>query len=327
MTILLSLGPLLAALILGFSWHLKPLSNAHIDTGLKWLTFAMLAMIGYGIGGLENLQTKLYQAGYIALVLSGFILLFNVVFLTLSGRVLGLERKAHKAAKKAALCQPEITIDSQQEETAHSGSTVTFSWSAFSDSIQTVAWVLIGAVVGYLTEGIFHQIDTVVTWMLYLLLFLIGQQLLRANYRLRSLFLNVQGLIISCVTVISTLLAGLAGAWVLELPVYEGLAVVSGFGWYSLSGIILSDLGYPLLGTTAFLLDIGREVFALMLIPALARIHNHCSVGYSGATAMDFTLPMLGKFHGAAIIPTAIASGVVMSILVPIFIPLFVSMF
>jgi uncharacterized membrane protein YbjE (DUF340 family) len=41
---------------------------------------------------------------------------------------------------------------------------------------------------------------------------------------------------------------------------------------------------------------------------------------------MDFTLPMLGKFHGADIIPTAIASGFIMSLLVPILIPLFMGL-
>jgi len=73
-------------------------------------------------------------------------------------------------------------------------------------------------------------------------------------------------------------------------------------------------------------LDIGREILALLLIPVFCRINSHVSVGYSGATAMDFTLPMLGKFHGADIIPTAIASGFIMSLLVPILIPLFMGL-
>ena len=62
-----------------------------------------------------------------------------------------------------------------------------------------------------------------------------------------------------------------------------------------------------------------------MMIPVLSRLGSHCTVGVSGATAMDFTLPMLGKFHGAGIIPTAIASGFVLSLLVPVLIPLFLS--
>ncbi|WP_239544396.1 lysine exporter LysO family protein [Marinomonas foliarum] len=165
--------------------------------------------------------------------------------------------------------------------------------------------------------------DELVTGLLYVLLFLIGCQLRQGNHRLRKLFLNSQGVIIALVTIFTTLLAGWIGSFVLGLSWNQGLAVVSGFGWYSLSGILITGLGDPVLGTTAFLLDLGREILSLMLIPFLARLNSHMSVGYSGATAMDFTLPMLGKFHGAQIIPVCIASGFIMSILVPILIPLF----
>ena len=304
--ILATLGPLLAALIIGYYWNIKVLSNQAIDSVLKWLTFSMLALIGYSIGGLDDLKNKLFEAGYISSVLFLLIALFNIGFLTISGHFFK-DDKQHPKAKDSAV-------------------SAKLSWASFSDSLQTILWVVIGTVIGYLTEGVFHWAESIVTWMLYLLLFLIGQQLLRANYKLRSLVMNSQGLIICIVTMLSTLTAGVVGALLLGLPVFHGLAVVSGFGWYSLSGILLSDLGYPLLGTTSFLLDIGREIFALMMIPLLAKINHQCGVGVSGATAMDFTLPMLGKFHGAIIIPTAIASGFLMSIAVPVLIPLFISL-
>ncbi|NRA21951.1 MAG: lysine exporter LysO family protein [Oceanospirillaceae bacterium] len=305
MTILMTLGPLLGALILGFYLHIKRLSVDSINMSLKWLTFSMLGLIGYGIGALEDLADKLYQAGVMALVLFALILIFNIVCLVISGRYLSREKTSLK--------------------TSNSENSQGISWSTFSDSIQTVVWVVGGALLGFFTQGYFEHVDALVTWMLYLLLFLVGQQLHLANYRLRSLFLNVQGLMIALITLLSTLLAAVVGAWWLDMPVFHALAVASGFGWYSLSGILLSDLGYPLLGTTSFLLDIGREIAALMLIPLLAKMGNHCTVGVSGATAMDFTLPMLGKFHGSSIIPTAIASGFVLSILVPVLIPLFMS--
>ncbi|MGB1237067.1 MAG: lysine exporter LysO family protein [Pseudomonadales bacterium] len=303
MTILMTLGPLLAALFIGYWCNVRALSATFIDKSLKWLTMAMLALIGYSIGGLEDLQGKLYTAGVMALTFFALISVCNIAFLTLSGKL----------------------FDKSEPVTEHAHSGGGINLAVFSDSLETVFWVVAGGAAGYFTEGVFHWAEALVTWMLYLLLFLIGRQLYQGNYRLRSLFLNVQGLIIGVTVLFSTLLAGAIGAWVLGLPLFEGMAVVSGFGWYSLSGILLTDLGSPELGTTAFLLDIGREVFALMLIPLLSRINSHCGVGYSGATAMDFTLPMLGKFHGAIIIPTAIASGFVLSMMVPVLIPLFLS--
>jgi uncharacterized membrane protein YbjE (DUF340 family) len=306
MTILITLGPLLVALLLGYFCSIRALSSPLLDKSLKWLTMAMLALIGYSIGGLENLQSKLYSAGMMALLLFALVTMSNIGFLTLSGRIFDKRKSV-------------ITAKAPQQN-------VGFSFGVFSDSLETIFWVLLGGGAGYFSEGFFHQADALVTWMLYCLLFLIGQQLYRGNYRLRSLFLNVQGLIIGATVFVSTLLAGVVGAWFLEIPIFHGMAVVSGFGWYSLSGILLTDLGSPALGTTACLFDICGEICGRMLIPLLSRINRHCSVGYSGATAMDFTLPMLGKFHGAIIIPTAIASGFVLSLMVPILIPLLLSL-
>ena len=305
MTILYTLVPLIFALLLGFYWDLKLLTPRIIDSSLKWLTYIMLGLIGYGIGALEQLADKLYTSGVMAIVLFSLIMLANVGALTLSSRYLGLrEKKKQVAVGKAKL---------------------PMSWSVFSDSILTVVWVLGGALAGYFSEGYFSAAEESVAWLLYLLMFMIGRQLHQANYRLRSLFLNTQGLIISAVVLVSTLAAAAFAGWLLNMPIFSALAVASGFGWYSLSGILITDLGNPVLGTTAFLLDIAREVVALMMIPVLSRLGSHCTVGVSGATAMDFTLPMLGKFHGAGIIPTAIASGFVLSLLVPVLIPLFLS--
>ena len=194
------------------------------------------------------------------------------------------------------------------------------------DAGKTLACVLVGVLVGWLLADHFRHVDSLVTWLLYLLLFLIGCQLRQGSFKLRKLFLNRHGVIIAITTMASTLGAGwLAGQW-LGLSAAHSLAVVSGFGWYSLSGILITGLGEPVLGTTAFLLDLGREIVALMAIPLLGRISSYLSVGYSGATAMDFTLPLLGKIHGPDIVPVCIASGFIMSLAVPVFIPLFMGM-
>lgn len=302
MALVLTLGPLLLALLAGYWWDLRRLTAARIDLGLKWLTYLILGLIGYSIGSLDNLHDKLLTAGTSAAVLLGLIVSLNIGALTVSGRWLP------PASSPQAITQPTAPP---------------FSWGIFSDSLHTIGWVVIGGFCGYYLNDLLSGVESLVTGLLYILLFLIGRQLYLGNYRLRKLFLNPQGLIIAVTTLLSTWLAGLLGAYLLDLPLQHGLAVVSGFGWYSLSGILLTGLGDPVLGTTAFLLDISREILALMLIPLLSRLNSHASVGFCGATAMDFTLPMLGRFHGATIIPTAIASGFVMSLAVPVLIPLF----
>ena len=303
MTILSTLGPLLAALLVGYWVPVKTLTPERVARGLSQLTYVILGLIGYSIGALDNLASKIVIAGYQAVVLFIAITIIPLCALWISGKVF------HAGASKVQ------HVDNQQS-TRH----------ALIDAAKTLGWVLAGVALGWLLKSWIPSVDELVTWLLYLLLFLVGCQLRQGNFRLRKLFLNTQGMAIAITTVLATLLAGLIAGAFLGLEWNKSLAVVSGFGWYSLSGILITGLGDPVLGTTAFLLDLGREIIALMLIPAFARINSHLSVGYSGATAMDFTLPLLGKVHGAEIVPVCIASGFIMSFLVPVLIPLFMGM-
>ncbi|TBR42853.1 lysine exporter LysO family protein [Marinomonas agarivorans] len=305
MIILSTLGPLLLALLLGY-WFKRNLFNGKlVHLALVWLTYLILALIGVTIGVLDNLPEKLATAGAQALVFFICIAFLSIGALAITGYYLRSNTE-------------------QVNQTTPQRSP--FGFALFTDAIKTLLAVFIGIIVGVFFKKSIHHIDTLVTYLLYLLLFLIGYQLRQGNHRLRKLFLNTQGLIIAITTMVTTLLGGAIGAYFLGLPLTDGLAVSSGFGWYSLSGILITGLGNPVLGTTAFLLDIGREVLALLLIPIFSRINSHVSVGYSGATAMDFTLPMLGKFHGPNIVPTAIASGFILSLLVPVLIPLFMQL-
>ena len=303
MTILSTLGPLLAALLAGYWLHLKPFTPERVAKGLSQLTYVILGLIGYSIGALDNLASKILVAGYQAMILFSAVTLLPLLALWISGRVF------HGGASK-------LEHVDNHASTRH----------ALQDAGKTLAWVLIGVIAGWSLKHWLPNVDELVTWLLYLLLFLVGCQLRQGNFRLRKLFLNTQGVAIAVTTVIATLLAGLLAGAVLGLEWNKSLAVVSGFGWYSLSGILITGLGDPVLGTTAFLLDLGREIVALMLIPLFARINSHLSVGYSGATAMDFTLPLLGKVHGTDIVPVCIASGFIMSFLTPVLIPLFMGM-
>lgn len=300
MTIFATLGPLLIALLFGYWVNIKIFTPSRVANGLEQLVYIILGLIGISLGALDNLAEKLFIAGYQAIVLFVLISVVGLTGLYFSGLRFGGTRTTPSAT--------EVQIKSPH---------------ALMDAAKTLAWVIAGVVFGIFSKDWLTGIDEMVTYLLYFLLFLIGCQLRQGNYRLRKLFLNSQGVIIAFVMISTTLFAGWIGSLILGLSWNQGLAVVSGFGWYSLSGILITGLGDPVLGTTAFLLDLGREILALMLIPFLARLNSHMSVGYSGATAMDFTLPMLGKFHGADIIPVCIASGFIMSILVPVLIPLF----
>ena len=50
---------------------------------------------------------------------------------------------------------------------------------------------------------------------------------------------------------------GVINALILGLPLKTALAMASGFGWYSLSGILLTESFGPVIGIAAFFNDPG----------------------------------------------------------------------
>lgn len=106
----------------------------------------------------------------------------------------------------------------------------------------------------------------------------------------------------------------------------EGGAVGAGFGWYSLSGVLITQLHGVALGTIAFLANVFREVLSILIVPALARRVGVLSlVAPGGATTMDTTLPLIASAGppGAAIV--GLVNGVALSALVPVLVPFLLS--
>ncbi|MDU4313070.1 MAG: lysine exporter LysO family protein [Klebsiella michiganensis] len=140
---------------------------------------------------------------------------------------------------------------------------------------------------------------------------------------LRQIVLNRRGMIVAVVVMVSSLLGGVINAFILDLPLKTGLAMASGFGWYSLSGILLTESYGPVIGSAAFFNDLARELLAIMLIPGLVRRSRSTALGLCGATSMDFTLPVLQRSGGVEIVPAAIVHGFILSLLVPILMAFF----
>ncbi|ULQ59013.1 lysine exporter LysO family protein [Brucepastera parasyntrophica] len=184
--------------------------------------------------------------------------------------------------------------------------------------------VCIGTAVGYFLPEIPILNDgTLNVWILNVLLFLIGIQMASGNENLKTILLRPSILILPLVTVIGTL-AGSLGTLVFSgMTLNRALALGSGFGWYSLSGVLISNLGDPLLGAASFLSNLFRETIAFLCIPFLKLTRSpESSIGIAGATSMDVTLPVITDTWGTDVVPQAVIHGLVLSLLVPFLIPL-----
>ena len=109
-----------------------------------------------------------------------------------------------------------------------------------------------------------------------------------------------------------------------ELVLKESLAVGAGFGYYSLSSIIISQISGERLGAIALLSNVLREVITLITTPLLAKHFGKLApIAAGGATSMDTTLPLIAKFVGKEYATISIFSGMVLTILVPFLVTLF----
>lgn len=184
--------------------------------------------------------------------------------------------------------------------------------------------VLVGVAIGFALPSISALKDgSVSSFILYGLLFIIGLQMASIQNRLASLLLRPSVLIIPLITIAGSLLGSLSTLAFPDMTVGRSLALGAGFGWYSLSGVLITDMGEPVLGAAAFLANIFRETIAFLCVPLLVHTkRTESGVGICGATSMDVTLPMLEDSWGPDIVPVAVAHGVFLSFLVPFLVPL-----
>ncbi len=75
--------------------------------------------------------------------------------------------------------------------------------------------------------------------------------------------------------IIGSAIGGLITGLIFRHPVNTSLAISAGYGWYSLSGILLKNLASAEIGAIAFMSNVFREMMAFVLIPILAIRVNH----------------------------------------------------
>lgn len=106
----------------------------------------------------------------------------------------------------------------------------------------------------------------------------------------------------------------------------ECMAVGSGFGYYSLSSIFITEYKGAELGTVALLSNIAREIITLLCAPLLVRwFGNLAPISSGGATTMDTTLPIITQCAGQKFVIISIFHGFVVDFSVPFLVTFFCS--
>lgn len=96
------------------------------------------------------------------------------------------------------------------------------------------------------------------------------------------------------------------------------LAVGSGFAYYSLSSIFITQYRGAELGTVALLANIFREMITLLLSPILYKVFGPLApISAGGATTMDTTLPIISQTCGQQYVVVSLYHGFVVDFSVP----------
>ena len=190
-----------------------------------------------------------------------------------------------------------------------------------------------GCLAGLLWE-VQADLHTVSLGLLYALMFQVGLSM-GGNRELKRMLgsLKPRMLLVPAATVGGTLLFSAAAALVLSRwSVFDCMAVGSGFAYYSLSSILITQLkeasiglqAATELGTIALLANIFREMTAL-LGASLIRKHfgRLAPISAAGVNSMDVLLPTITRCSGKEMIPVAIFHGLLIDLSVPFFVSLF----
>lgn len=160
------------------------------------------------------------------------------------------------------------------------------------------------------------------------LMFFVGLSLGNdSNTLKRFTKLNIRYYFLPVATIVGTLIG--CAAISLLLPnrsATETMAVGSGFGYYSLSSIFITEYKGAELGTIALISNIIREITTLLLAPLFVKYFGKLApISVGGATTMDTTLPVILRFSGKEFAVVSVFHGVVLDISVPVLVTIFCS--
>lgn len=200
-------------------------------------------------------------------------------------------------------------------------------------SLAVVAFFCVGCLVGVFGH-ISVDMHDISMYVLYALLLQVGISI-GSNRQLKELIrsLRLKMLLVPMATISGTLLFSCLAAFVLSRwSLSECLAVGSGFGYYSLSSILITrfkepSLGLQLaseLGTIALLSNIFREMIALLGTPFFRKYFGSLApISVAGVNSIDVLLPSIARYSGKEMIPIAIFHGIIIELSVPLFVSFF----
>lgn len=267
----------------------------------------LLVAMGIKIGSSDRIFVNLGNIGITALVISGASLVGSLVSV--------------KSISIRFRCIPRTQGSSKE---------VAKRETSYRLTGLIVAAIVAGGLVGYyfVSGGLVSLFDLIVILTLGLLLFAVGVSLgLNKKAFAEAFQIGWKILLLPLSIAFGSILGPVVVSFFLKVSPGEAAAVGAGFGWYSLSAILLTELHGPELGTVALISNTFRELMTFIFLPFVVRyLGTAAGIATGGATTMDVTLPLVKEVSGERAILPAFLSGAILSGLVPILVPLLIDL-
>ncbi|MFW5897803.1 MAG: lysine exporter LysO family protein [Halanaerobium sp.] len=301
---------LFTGILLGFKLDAKNHFVKFADLITKVGLVILLLAMGANLGSNDQIVLQLGEIGFQAFVFAAVSIIFSLLAVIFFVRIFNLNHLLLSA-------DPETEAELEEES---------------ADNTMTIlifASVVIGILSGYFLLNGSQQswIDSLTNYSLAVLLFGVGIDIGASREVIEDLrIMGWKLIVIPILIALGSLLGSVISGTAFGFAAGESAAVGAGFGWYSLSGVLISKLHSAELGSLAFLTNVLRELLTVMILPLVAKYFGSLAViAPGGATTMDVTLPLVKESGGEAVVIPAFVSGAVLSTLVPILVPLFLN--
>lgn len=283
---------------------------------VTWLIWLLLFLLGIEVGSNEMIVRSLPTLGVEALLLSSAATLSCCVLAWMLWRF-STNNTVQENAKNETSAEKE---GNPAEKEGLQGSSLIRGLKVMKGSLIVVGFFIIGLLGGiekmvpsWLLDG-----DVSFVALCGLLLFVglgIG---LNSEMKKEVRSLSPRMALLPVVTIIGSWLGALLIWTVLHRTLSDCMAINSGFAYYSLSSIFITEYRGAELGTIALLANIIREMLTLLGAPLMARWFGPLApISVGGATTMDTTLPILSQTLGQRYIALSIYHGFVVDFTVP----------
>lgn len=299
---------LISGILIGFKVGEESSFLKISDSITKLGLIILLAAMGANLGSNEEIFLQLGKIGLQAFLFAIISIIFSVLFIVLFRRILKLNN--------FLLSGKEEDIESGENESKM--------------SLIIFLSVITGILIGYfvLEPAYYSWLDPLTNYSLAVLLFGVGVDIGASREILADLkLMGWKVLAIPFLIAAGSLIGSVIIGKLLGFAFSESAAVGAGFGWYSLSGVLISKLHSAELGSLAFLANVFRELMTVILLPFVVKYFGSlAAIAPGGATTMDVTLPLIKESGGEAVVIPAFISGAVLSTLVPILVPFFLGL-